>query len=238
MQVRPLSSVLKCFDLLEVVAQQPGSVRISELSQLVGESRPTTYQRLVTLTTAGWLQKLPDGSFRLSTRAYWFAMAASEQAGFGERAQPVLDNLAEKFGEAVSLVLLDDDRMVVAQKAKVQGVLRADLRIGAELSYKDSASGGIWLTFGPDDLINRVAAAKKPMPSASNLRKIRADGVSISGGGKTLPGIVAVAVPVLAPDGSCIASLSITGPQSRVKPERFIPTMRASASQLAEVAID
>lgn len=237
MQVRPLSSVLKCFDLLEVIAQQPGPVRISELSRLVGESQPTTYQRLLTLMTAGWLQKLPDGSFRLSTRTYWFAMAASEQAGFGERAQPILDGLAERFGEAVSLILLDDDRMVVAQKAKDRGVLRADLRIGAELSYKDSASGGIWLTFGPDDLIHRIAEAQKPMPSASRLRKIRTEGVSIGGGGKTLPGIAAVAVPVLGPNGDCLASLSIVGPGSRFTPKRYIPSMRASAIQLAELGI-
>ena len=237
MQVRPLSSVLKCFDLLEVIAQQPGSVRIAELSRLVGESQPTTYQRLVTLETAGFLQKLPDGSFRLSTRVYWFAMAASEQAGFGERAQPVLDNLAKKTGEAVSIILLDDDRMVVAQKAKEHGVLRADLRIGTELSYKDSASGGIWLTYGPDDLIQRVAQTQKPMPSASRLRKVRAEGVSIGGGGKTLPGIAAVAVPVLGADGQCLASLSVAGPQPRLKPQRVIPYMRATATELAEIAL-
>lgn len=53
MSTRPLSTVLKCFDLLEVIAGLPGAVRLSELARIVGETRATTYQRLLTLTTAG-----------------------------------------------------------------------------------------------------------------------------------------------------------------------------------------
>ena len=97
MTVQPLSTALKCFHLLETIAQQHDAVRISELGRIVGESRATTYQRLFTLTTAGWLECLPDGRYRLSTRATRIGAAALKQAGFGERAQPVLDAM-KRFG--------------------------------------------------------------------------------------------------------------------------------------------
>lgn len=236
MQVRPLSTALKCFELLELLANQSQAVRISELGRLIGESRATTYQRLLTLTTAGWLERIPDGRYRLSTRACRIATAALEQAGFGERAQPILNELAEQFGEAVSLVTLENDRIVIARRAESRGILRADLKVGVAVSYKDSSSGAIWLAFGPEDLGRRLAEAGAEIPSRARIKKVRSEGVSISGGGKTLPGILSVAVPILDVSGKCIASLSISSPATRFDPDRYVPSMFQAARRLAQMA--
>jgi IclR family acetate operon transcriptional repressor len=236
MQVRPLSTALKCFELLDVLADQVQAVRISELGRLIGESRATTYQRLLTLTTAGWLERMPDGRYRLSTRACRVATAALEQAGFGERAQPILNELAEKFGEAVSLVTLENDEIVIARRAESRGILRADLKVGVAVSYKDSSSGAIWLAFGPQDLFPRLAESGAELPSKARIKKVRTEGVSISGGGKTLPGILSLAVPILDAGGKCIASLSISTPATRLDPDRYLPSMSQAAHRLAQMA--
>lgn len=235
MQVRPLSTALKCFEVLEVVADQPQAVSISELGRLIGESRATTYQRLLTLTTAGWLERTPDGRYRLSTRACRIATAALEQAGFGERAQPILNELAEEFGEAVSLVVLEDDKIVIARRAESRGILRADLKVGVAVSFKDSSSGAVWLAFGPDDLRRRLTETGVELPSTAQIRKVRAEGVSIGGGGKTLPGIRAIAVPVLDARGECVASLSISTPATRFEPRRYVPSMTRASNRLAQM---
>lgn len=235
MQVRPLSTTLKCFNLLEVMAEQPQAVRISELSRLLGESRATTYQRLLTLTTAGWLERLPDGRYRLSTRACRVATAALEQAGFGERAQPILNELAEEFGEAVSLVVLEEDAIVIVRRAESHGILRADLKVGVAVSYKDGSSGAIWLAFGPEDLARRLTEAGVEIPSKARINKVRAEGVSISGGGRTLPGIESVAVPIFDRGGNCVASLSISTPATRFDPDRYLPSMHRAAKRLAQM---
>ncbi len=236
MEVRPLSTVLKCFHLLDTIAQQPGAVRISELGRMLGESRATTYQRLFTLTTAGWLERLPDGSYRLSTRAIGIGAAALKQAGFGERVQPVLDQLAAELGEAVSLVVLEQEKIVIVRRAESQGVLRADLQVGTELSYEDSSSGAIWLAFGPDDLLDRVRQSGISLPSKAQIAKVRQDQVSIGGGGKSLPGISSIAVPILDQDGQCLGSLSISSPASRFLPDAYLPAMRQAARNLAEIS--
>ncbi len=94
MHVRPLSTVIKCMTLLDKISEMPSSVRISEMAKLMGESRATTYQRLFTLTEAGWLERLPDGSFRLTVKANQIGAAAIRQAGFDNRAQLILDEVA------------------------------------------------------------------------------------------------------------------------------------------------
>ncbi|MDG1739121.1 MAG: helix-turn-helix domain-containing protein [Paracoccaceae bacterium] len=236
MQVRPLSSVLKCFQLLEVAAEQQAPIRISNLSRLTGESRATTYQRLHTLTIAGWMERLPDGGYRLSTRACRFGAAAMQQAGFGERTQPLLDELAAELSEAVSLVLLEQDRLVIAQRAESRSMLRADLKVGAELSYKDSASGAIWLAFGPTNLSERVREAGHTLPSTKRISKALKEAISIGGGGRTLPDISAIAIPVLDLNGQCLGSLSTTSPASRFQPEHYLPAMRRAAEQMANLS--
>jgi DNA-binding IclR family transcriptional regulator len=236
MNVQPLATAIKCLRLLDLISESSEPVRISDLGRKFGESRSTTYQRLLTLTTAGWLERMPDGSYRLSTRAVRIGAAALQQAGFGERAQPILDQLQEELREAVSLVMLEQEKIVIVRRTESQDVLRADLQIGTELSYNDSSSGAIWLAFGPEPLIEQVRASGRPLPSQARIAKAQKDRASIGGGGETLPGIASMAVPVFDQFGGCLASLSISSPEIRFKPDDFLPAMRRAALALAEIS--
>ena len=233
MSARPLSTVLKCFDLLEVVAGLKNAARLAELARLAGESRATTYQRLLTLTMAGWVERLPDGSYRLSMRACRIANLALEQAGFGDRALPVLEGLTDATDETSSLVVLENDKVVIAQRVESRGVLRADLRVGAELSFEESASGQVWSAFGPADLVKRLARNGIKTAPVRVLKEIRSRGVAVGGGGETLRGIAVVAVPVLDQRNECVASLSLVGPETRFDAEKLIPPLQAAADELS-----
>lgn len=235
MTVKPLGSALKCLNMLDVFADQHGPMRISDLGRLIGESRATTYQRLFTLTEAGWLERLPDGTYRLSTRACRIGAAALEQAGFGERVQPLLDALAKDLGDAISLVTLEGDRIVIAQRAEADAILRADLKVGATLSYQDSSSGAIWLAFGPADLRTQLVNAGERLPTKAHIAKVKSKGVSIGGGGETLPGITSLAVPVLEGSGACRASLSISAPEGRFDADRFSQPLIETAKKISRI---
>ena len=235
MAVRALTTAMKCLETLEMIADLPSAARLAELARLAGESRATMYQRLFTLVEAGWIDRLPDDRYRLSMRASRIAAAALAQAGFGERVQPLLEDLAGELDDTVSLVMLEQERLIITQRAEGQGVLRADLRVGTELSYVDSSSGAIWLAFGPQGLSERLKAAGISLPSRRKVDKVRIDRVAIGGGGKTLPGISAIAVPVIDQRGACLASLSISSPDVRFKPKVFLPALRRAAERLANV---
>ena len=231
-----LTTAIKCLETLDLIAELPASARLAELARIAGESRATMYQRLFTLAEAGWIDRLPDDTYRLSMRASRIAAAALAQAGFGERAQPLLEELAETLGDTVSLVMLEQERLIITQRAEGQGVLRADLRVGTELSYKDSSSGAIWLAFGPEHLTGRLEAAAISLPTRRRIDKVRAERVSIGGGGKSLPGISTIAVPVFDQRGICLASLSISTPEARFEPTVALPALRNVAGRLAEIA--
>lgn len=232
MSARPLSSVLKCFDLLDLIAQATGPMRLSELARQSEESRATTYQRLLTLTTAGWVERLADGTYRLSLRACRLANNALEQAGLGERALPALEKLTAQTGETSSLVALDNDRIIIAQRVEARGMLRTDLRVGAELSFVESGSGQIWTSFGPPDLADRLKVNGVETIPLRERDRIRQQGYTISGGGRTLAGISVIAAPVVNEMGECLFSLSLVGPDSRFDPETAIDEIKAAAEEI------
>lgn len=235
MTARPLSSVLKCFSLLETLAARPEPSRLADLARMTGESRATTYQRLLTLTEARWVERLPNGSYRLSLGVCRLANLALEQAGLGERALPAMQALTEATGETSSLVVLENDRVVIAQRVESRGVLRADLRVGSEVSFLESASGQIWSAFGPPGLVERLRAQGRPVISDARLAEIRRDGYAIAGGGETLQGIAGVGMPILSESGDCLASLSLFGPDTRFEPQTALPAVREAAKRLADI---
>ena len=231
MPVQPLSSALKCFELLDVIAARPGSVRVSELGRLIGETRGTTYQRLLTLSAAGWIERLENGSYRLTTHACRIANAAMEHAGFDERVTIILNRLSDETGETSTLVTLDDHRPVIVQRVQSKGTLRADQRIGAELSFKDSPSGKVWLAFGPSGLSEQLKKKGVAVASKAEVKRVLANGYATGGGGRTLQGVAAVSVPLMNRSGACAASMSVVSPDTRFDLERTLPLLQAAAKE-------
>lgn len=231
MTVRPLSTALKCFDLIDVLAGSPQADRLADIARRTGESRATTYQRLLTLCDAGWVERLPDDTYRLSLKACRVGYAALGQAGFGDRALPTLERLTADTGETSSLVVLEGGRLIIAQRVESRGVLRADLRIGAELSVEDSASGKIWLAFGSESSKGKLEARLPETECA----KIRKDGFALGGGGTTLAGIAVVAVPVFDGGQHCVASLSLVGPDTRFDANGMIAHLKQAAIELSDL---
>ncbi|MEM0989067.1 MAG: IclR family transcriptional regulator [Pseudomonadota bacterium] len=233
MPARPLSTGLKCLEMLEVVAGQPGAGRLADLARAVGESRATTHQRLLTLVTAGWVERTGEGHYRLSLRPCRIARAALDQAGLGDRVLPGLQKLTDQTGCASSLVVLEGTQIVIAQRVEAGGVLRTDLRPGAAMPWDVSASGVIWLAHGPKDLQARLEEAGAALPDPSRIEEARGDGISYGLSEGVLAGIEGVAAPVTDASGALIASLSavwVTGQQEAAAVGHAV---RSAATDLA-----
>lgn len=213
MSARPLSTGLKCLEMLELVAALPGPGRLADLARAAGESRATTHQRLLTLVTAGWVERTAEGHYRLSLRPCRIARAALDQAGLGDRVLPHLTALTEETGQASSLVVLEGTSIVIAQRVEAGGVLRADLRPGAAMPWAVSASALIWLAFGPADLVDRLTAEGETLPDPARVAGARDSDLAMGLPKGPLDGIGAIAVPVRDAEGRLLASLSLVGPE-------------------------
>ncbi|HUN44873.1 MAG TPA: IclR family transcriptional regulator [Stellaceae bacterium] len=212
--VRPLSSVLKTFGVLEALAEARGSVRLADLARRMGMGRGSAYQKLVTLVRAGWVEQIEDGSFRLTLHATRIGNAALEQASFGDRMVPFLHELMRETGETASLAVLDGAQPCIVQRVESGGVLRAELRVGAALSLEHSASGRILAAFAAPYQLERLRQLGAVLPPAAVMAEARAKRF-VTSSGESMPGIRAIGAPIFDPRDRCIAALTLVGPLPR-----------------------
>jgi IclR family transcriptional regulator, acetate operon repressor len=211
LSVRPLSSVLKAFAALDIIASSNEPLRLADVARKLGEARATTLQRLVTLAEAGWIEQSDDGRYRLTLKILHHATVAMEQAGIGTRLLDILQEIVTESGETASLAVLEGNESVIINRVESRGLLRADLRIGTRLPLSDSATGRVLVAYAPPATTSRLERAGTELGEPAMLSEVRERGFAVSGplGPRT---VTAVAAPVFDIHGDCIAALSVSGP--------------------------
>src|SRR5690606_10440274 len=119
-------------------------VRLAELSRKIGGSRATNYQKLITLIEAGWVESVPDGSYRLTLHAARVGSIAFNQAGLGTRMHPIMEALSAELGESVTLAVLDSDMLYIIEEVLTQDLLRVSYRVGTTMRIENTASGRVF----------------------------------------------------------------------------------------------
>jgi len=228
--VRPLSTPLKTLELLDYLATKPQNVRISEAASELGAGRATIYQRLVTLVEAGWVEQLPDTSFRLSLKAVGIGGAALEQANLGERTIPYLKELAAACNETASLAVLQGTSPYIVQRAEAGGLLQARQPVGSSFALHSSASGCVLVAFADPHTLKYLKANAKKLPDERTLEAARTNGYAFSEDGTD---VLAVAAPVFDRGDSCIAALSLVGPTARIRGAALVEPLTKMAVRLS-----
>src|SRR4051794_31269806 len=215
---RTLSSATRALALLEALAEHRRPVRPPVLARRLGWGRATLHQHLTTFCSAGWLEQLPDGSYRLTLRASRLGRAALEQASIGDRVLPVMQRLTAESREVSVLSVFDRDAAHVVERVEPDRRVRAHLDRQARWGLDDSASGAVLAAFAEPSLLSSLEANGVAMPPAREIAKIRRDGYAISPpppDGQEGDWVMAVAIPLRDERGQCIAALGLVGPMSR-----------------------
>lgn len=232
--VRTLSTVLKTMAVLDVLAGSPRGMKLPEVASAMQLSRPTAYQRLLTLIEAGFVEQDEDMRYRLSMHSCRLAAAALEHADLGARANAVLEALVQKVKETASLAVLDRGLPCIVARVESESLLRAEQKIGTTMSLEGSASGRVLTAFAEGMTLARLRDSGEPFASKDILAATRADGYAISSG-YTRTGVIAVAAPIFDLNGRCIATLSLVMPQTRYRLETFKAPLIEAAEAITRI---
>jgi DNA-binding IclR family transcriptional regulator len=228
---RLLTSSLKSFALLDLLAECTHAMGVSELAIMTGTGRGTVHQQLSTLAAAGWAERVDGGRYRLSLRGARLLRGALEQAGVGARIRPALESLAAATSEAVSLAVLDRGKALIVQRVESGQVLRADVGVGTRMGLNSSASGRVIAAYSASSEIATLRAQGQDVPPDAVLEKVRAEGIAVSVD-EFLEGLFAVAAPVFDGTGGFLGALSAAGPTTRLELDLATREVLATAREI------
>lgn len=177
--------------LLSAIGAHPQGLSLAEASRLVDLPASTALRHLRSLESAGFATKTQDGSYRPGAELHRIA-ATVMASDLPQRAQPILDALAQSLGETAYLAVPGTDSFAI-YRATSPGThtLRHASWLGAQVPRKGTAVGEALADRVNDDGVICVADAVEP-------------------------GVTATAAPVFGADGAVIAAVCVVGPSFRL----------------------
>ena len=238
---------MKALAVLEVVANAPHALLLSEVTSEVGFDRSTTYRLLNTLVDAGYVvrdraSKRYHPSYRLGTLSRHL-LADNERS---RASREIMERIAHETGETIHLSALDGQEEVLIQKVKGTQYLIVDFQIGERFRLHCTSIGKALLAYQDERFIEDFIAAGLPQVASNTitdpdrlrreLRHIRETGYAIDDH-ELADHMRCISVPIFEADGRVTTGLSISGPDTRLtleKLEEYKVSLSKGARELSE----
>jgi IclR family KDG regulon transcriptional repressor len=187
-----------------------------------------------------------SGRYRLGPRLIEWGARAQRNLDVRREALPIMEELRDELAETIQLAVRDGLDAVFVETVESRHGLRQHTVVGQRLPLHAGASMRVLLAYAPEAVVeaslNPERLAKigpHTTTDGAELRRlldqVRAEGFALSVG-EVYADSVALSVPVFSAAGQVAASLTISGPAMRWRPERAmasVPTLQAAAERLS-----
>lgn len=204
---------------------------LSDLARALDESPATVYRILVTMQAHRIVEfDETQQIWHVGAGAFLIGSAFLRRTGLIERARPVLRRLMEATGETANLGVESENAVLFVSQVETHAAIRAFFPPGTKSPLHASGIGKVLLAHGAEDRTARLLAQPlsgftprtitDPARLAAELDRIRRQGFAVDQEERT-EGMRCIAAPIRDAYGETIAGLSVSGPVSRVTPERI-----------------
>lgn len=218
-----IGSLQKGVKLLKILADH-GTLSLSEIASEIGIDRSGCHRYLLTFRDLGLVRKTADSKYVLTTGIFEIAVSYLNKLGLRQSIRPFMEELSNRYNEAVNLGIRDGDHIVFLDKIAPRQDYRAEISVGTrhplyctalgkailafrpEVEQMEYMRGNEFKVFTPDTIAESSAFARE-------LSLIHEQGFAIDRG-EYKGELHGVACPILR-DGYSIYSISVSGPASR-----------------------
>jgi len=235
-----INSVDRALDILLLLQQEGKEMGVTQISNSLGVYKSTVYRTLNTLENKGFVQQNPEsGKYWLGMKLYSLGMLIREKSHLTGVAYPYAKALSDKYKEVVHISVLDTSaenypKHIIIDKVESRQVLSVTPPIGSSAPCHCSAVGKCLLAFAPQQYIDKFIGNPLPCYTGktvtdwdvllAELAEIRKRGYAWDDEELEL-GLTCIGGPIFGRGGEAIAALSLSGPTSRLKSERFQETV-------------
>ncbi|MBW6506233.1 MAG: IclR family transcriptional regulator [Rhodobacteraceae bacterium] len=247
----PFTHTERSLRALELLVENPAGLALARIAEALEMPKSGAHRLMAELVRMGYAAQDAGANYHLTPRLVSLAFRHLGALGTVDAAQPVLEALAAQSGELVRLSVTDGNRQVWVAKAQgARSGLIYDPQMGDAAHLASMATGLAWLATLPQaNALALVAeqglAAPGLGPNAprtlddveQRLAEARACGHALVID-SSAPGMSAIAAPILHPaSGTCLGTVSIGGPSTRLTPDRLAalaPALRDAARALSD----
>ncbi len=241
---------LRLLLLLEEVAKVGVPVTPSVVNETLGLPKPTIHRLFATAEAEGFLQRDIDGrSYSPGRRMRLMSINTLSSERLRTVRLAVLKSLAVKVGETCNLAIPEREGMFYLDRVETHWPLRIQLPVGTQVPFHCTASGKMYLSTLRPDYLERFLknhsldkqtdkTITSPAKLQEELIKTRERGYSTDNE-EFMPGMTAIAVPILDNMGRLLSTLSIHAPEQRrhlPDLEEYLEPLRDAAEELAAIA--
>ncbi|HET9016733.1 MAG TPA: IclR family transcriptional regulator [Thermomicrobiaceae bacterium] len=245
-----VESVARAVVLLGAFLRPPHRFGVTELSKATKLTKNQTFRLLQTLVQERLVVQDPDTrAYALGYRLVELGAVASTGSTLVQIANPVLDRLAAETGEAVNLVVRDDELSAISvDKRESRWRLQISARVGTRFDLHAGGTTKVLLAFSPPEAIERYIMERSPLkrftPTTitdpdelrAELATIREQGYAVSDQDLD-PGVCTVAAPIYSLTDEVFAAVSVAAPVTRFGPKERCRYAKATVAAAREISL-
>jgi DNA-binding IclR family transcriptional regulator len=225
---RTVQAVHKAVAIIELLQERNG-MGVTELSAELDLSKATVHHHLSTLMEHELVVQ-QESMYRLSLRHLDFGETVKSRLGYYDVVTQELDDIAGETGELAQFATEEHGRAVYLYKARGEKAVQTASTIGKREYLHCISLGKAILAHLPEERVDEIVDKHglerfTPQTISSRdelyerLERVRERGYAIDDEEK-IEGLRCVAAPVLS-DSDVLGAVSISGPSSRMRGERF-----------------
>ncbi len=226
-------SVRRALAILSHVASadaRPEGLSLGDLATDLDLNKSTVLRLIRPLSDAHLLERAePGGRYRLGPATAYLGQTYLDRLDLRSAAHDIMGRLMDAAQETVHLVIFDPPEVVYVDKVEAPQAIRMHSRIGSRQPAFCTAVGKVFLAHAAEPTVRSVIDAGLPARTPNTitgetqlraeLEVIRAQGYAVDDV-ENEPDIRCVGAPIFDHLGTVVAAASVSGPITRVTPER------------------
>jgi DNA-binding IclR family transcriptional regulator len=237
-----LKSLRKAIRVLECFSLQEPRLPLTDIARKVELPLSTTHRILTTLRAVGIVEQEGDRDhYRLGLKLLELGSMVLANMEVHREALPCIEELVRETGETVHLGVFDGSQVVSIEKMDSPHGLASNVTIGKAAPAYCTGVGKALLAFQPAEVVDRLCHAQltaytpqtltDPEKLRKELAQVRAQGYAVDNM-EHQADVRCVAAPIRDHSGRVVASLSVSGPATRIAKGR-IPALAARVREVA-----
>ncbi len=247
-QLLKFGAMGKAFSILETLTGNTQPLSMAELARETGMTKPTAHRIISVLAELGFVERdQGKRGYVEGSRLIQFALDTLRATAQRNIRHSVLRALSDETQETCNFGILAGAEVIYLDRVEAKRPLGLRFEPGSPVPAHCSAIGKLMLALETPDRRNELLRAMPltrftphtitSFPDLNEeLDRIREEEIGIDDQ-ESIEGVVCVATPVRAEDGTIVGGLAVSAPEARVSKKtalRMVPQLRRAATKLGK----